>query len=242
MYEGVNSYGQLTQLFYDCYGCLKTPMQGHSKIPKIMADYVWDPDRNRRSREHVLGSLNEVFFGTVIAILLETDALRGEELDLRLEASGIHDDACGVDYFLSLPTGELIGGLDVKCSPTRRVKTPNSTSATRSFNTKSLEGEFYIVEVGATPYELHIFDYMQLLRDLMVGGYDLSPVTPENYLREELSNGRLKAALGGIKGTLGYYIDDYNLPFSFRNGLGALDDATNWHIGNTGSIDYGGLY
>ena len=242
MSEEFDPYVQLQQLFYDCYGCVKRPYERPSKIPKIFADYVWDPDLHKRSREHVIGSLNEVIFGVTLETLLSANALFGQEQGLHLSASNIHDDACGVDYFLSLPTGELIGGLDVKCSPCSRIKAPNSISSAKSYNRRALEGIFWIVEVGATPHDLGVFDYMQLLRDFMTEGYDLSPVTPENFIRGELSNGRRKAALGGIKQTLGYYVDNFNLPYSFRNGLEYLYNTVDWHIKNTGNVDYGGLY
>ena len=242
MSEEPNPYVQLQQLFYDCYGCVKHPEHKPSKIPTIFANYVWDPESHKRYKTHVEGSLNEIFFGTSLEILLATDAQLGEESRIRLEASSMYEDTCGVDYFLFLATGELIGGLDVKCSPSSRIKSPNSISSARDFNYRSLEGVFWIVEVGATPQELGVFDYIQLLRDFMTEGYDLSPVTPENFIRGELSNGRRKAALGGIKQTLGYYVDNFNLPYSFRNGLEYLYNTVDWHIRNTGNVDYGGLY
>lgn len=242
MYDSTDPYGQLQQLFHDCYGGLKKPLHRSSKIPAIFANYVWDPESHQRYRTHVEGSLNEIFFGTTIQVLLETDILLGEAPNLHLTASSIFDDACGIDYFLSLPTGELLGGLDVKCSPSQHIKPPNSISAMKTLNKRSFEGIFWIVEVGSTTHELRIFDYMQLLRDFMAEGYDLTPVTPENFIRGELSNGRQKAALGGIKQTLGYYVDNRELPYSFRNGLEYLYNTVDWHIKNTGNIDYGGLY
>lgn len=241
MYEGNDPYVKLMQLIYDCYGCLKHPEHKPSKIPAIFANYVWDPESHKRYKTHVEGTLNEIFFGTTLEILLATNVRLGEVSDYHIEPSSMYEDACGVDYFLSLATGELIGGFDVKCSPSSRIKSPNSISSAREFNYRSLDGLFWIVEVGATPHELGIFDYMQLLRDFMTEGYDLSPVTPENFIRGELSNGRRKAALGGIKQTLGYYIYNYNLPYSFRNGLEYLYNTVDWHIKNTGNVDYGGL-
>lgn len=237
-------YTLLETIFNDCYGHLKRPLGRRSKVSRIITDYVLDPKSNRRAEGHVVGSLNEVFFGTLLDILLTTDALLTDNTaPVSLQPSNLHEDSCGVDYFLRvLPTNELIGGLDVKCSPTARIKTPNNLCAMHDLNRLTLGGPFMIVEVGSDPHALGIFDYMQLLRDFMLEGFDPSIVTPENFIRGELSNGRQICALGGVKETLGHYIEDRNLSQSFRYGLGCLYDTVDWHIANTGNIDYGGLY